>query len=143
MFALACSPSNEMLNKFNFVCRFVNRLVQKEQVRTRVYQSYKSARPKTVAAVTERFKRLGCGLWIRTRSGRHKHLWRKSNTQRHRMKTHVLCTKRQSWLLERMVGKYWKRHRHYPNDPYAPYHVRNAFSKDKIYHKTPFYPWVS
>lgn len=112
-----------------------------QQARTRVYQSYKSARPKTVEPVPARFKRLGCGQWIRTRSGRHKRLWKKSKVCRIRMKAHVLCNKRQNWLLERMVGKYWKRHRHYPNDPYAPYHVRNGLHVDRVYHKAPFYPW--
>lgn len=117
-----------------------NNPVQLQQSRTRVYQSWKSARPKTVHAVPDRFKRLGNGQWIRTRAGRHKHLWRKSPSRRVRLRTHVLCSKRQNWLLERLVGKYWKRHRHYPDDPYAPYHVRNNFHSDIIYNKKPFYP---
>ena len=112
-----------------------------QQSRTaKVWMAWGTAEPEADLDVVKRFKRLGNGLWIRPRAGRHKKLWKKSHRQRKRMKGHVVCNKRQCWLLERMVTQYWRRTRHYPDDPYAPYHVRNSFKRDLVYKKAPFYP---
>lgn len=130
-----------VLSATKFFCRLLgNTNVLVQQSRTRVYQSWKSARPKSVLAVPARFKRLSNELWVRPVAGRHRSLWKRKPETLENLKEHVICNKRQCWLLERMVGKYWKRHRHYPNDPYAPYHVRNGFPNDKVYQKSPFYP---
>lgn len=124
-------------------CRLLgNSNVRMQQSRTRVYQSYKDGKPETVEDVPERFMRLGNGLWIRTRAGRRRALWKRRPETLENLKHHVVCNKEQCWLLERMVGKFYKRHHHYPNDPYAPYHVRNGFNSDIVYKKNraPFYP---
>nr|CAD7423499.1 unnamed protein product [Timema monikensis] len=67
------------------------------------------------------------GGWIRTRSGRHKRLWKKKENLRRRLRKHVFCNATQSWLLDKMVTKYWRQPRYYVDDPYEPYHTREEF----------------
>nr|CAD7194990.1 unnamed protein product [Timema douglasi] len=67
------------------------------------------------------------GGWIRTRSGRHKRLWKKKENLRRRLRQHVFCNSTQSWLLDKMVTKYWRQPRYYVDDPYEPYHTREEF----------------
>ncbi|CAG2068291.1 unnamed protein product, partial [Timema podura] len=67
------------------------------------------------------------GGWIRTRSGRHKKLWKKKENLRRRLRQHVFCNATQSWLLDKMVTKYWRQPRYYVDDPYEPYHTREEF----------------
>ncbi|XP_017058360.1 39S ribosomal protein L35, mitochondrial [Drosophila ficusphila] len=82
---------------------------------------------KTVKAVLKRFKRLDWGAWIRTHSGRQKKLFKKSGALRRRLKQHVFTNATQSWLLDKMVTSFWRRPKHYINDPYKPYHSRNEY----------------
>ncbi|KAH8293589.1 hypothetical protein KR054_001816, partial [Drosophila jambulina] len=82
---------------------------------------------KTVKAVLKRFKRLEWGAWIRTHSGRQKKLFKKSGALRRRLKQHVFTNATQSWLLDKMVTSYWRRPKHYINDPYRPYHSRDEY----------------
>lgn len=82
---------------------------------------------KTVRAVTDRFYRLNWGIWIRTKAGRRKHLWRKSSARKKRLREHVFCNATQSTLLDKMVSKYWRRRHYYVDDPYEPYHEREEF----------------
>ncbi|KAK6185606.1 hypothetical protein SNE40_007804 [Patella caerulea] len=107
--------------------------------RTKIRFSMKKGKPKTVKAVVQRFYRLDWGAWIRTRSGRGKKLWRKSPARKYRLRQHVFCTKNQSKLLSAMVTNYWKRPRHYADDPYAPYHKRTNFNETPV-QKPPFLP---
>ncbi|KAL7730380.1 hypothetical protein ACLKA6_016614 [Drosophila palustris] len=86
---------------------------------------------KTVKAVLKRFKRLDWGAWIRTHSGRHKKLFKKSNELKRRLRQHVLTNAQQSWLLDKMVTSYWRRPKHYIDDPYAPYHKRDEYFATK------------
>ncbi|XP_034485301.1 39S ribosomal protein L35, mitochondrial [Drosophila innubila] len=86
---------------------------------------------KTVKAVLKRFKRLDWGAWIRTHSGRHKKLFKKSNELKRRLRQHVLTNANQSWLLDKMVTSYWRRPKHYIDDPYAPYHKRDEYFATK------------
>jgi Ribosomal protein L35. len=67
------------------------------------------------------------GGWIRTRAGRFRHLWRKSEYQKYRYRQHVFCNATQCTLLDKMTTKYWKRRRYYVDDPYEPYHTREEF----------------
>lgn len=67
------------------------------------------------------------GGWIRTRAGRFRHLWRKSEAQKYRYRQHIFCNATQCTLLDKMVTKYWKRRRYYVDDPYEPYHTREEF----------------
>ncbi|KAH8342055.1 hypothetical protein KR059_010264, partial [Drosophila kikkawai] len=82
---------------------------------------------KTAKAVLKRFKRLEWGAWIRTHSGRQKKLFKKSGALRRRLKQHVFTNATQSWLLDKMVTSYWRRPKHYINDPYRPYHSRDEY----------------
>ncbi|XP_041476756.1 uncharacterized protein LOC121424927 isoform X3 [Lytechinus variegatus] len=65
------------------------------------------------------------GLWVRTQAGRAKKLWKKSPRRRHRLKQHIFCNKTQSKMLDRMVSGYWKKRRHYLDDPFEQYHDRH------------------
>ncbi|KAH8311821.1 hypothetical protein KR044_008199, partial [Drosophila immigrans] len=86
---------------------------------------------KSVKAVIKRFKRLDWGAWIRTRTGRHKKMFKKSMELRRRLRQHVFTNATQSWLLDKMVTSYWRRPKHYIDDPYAPYHKRDEYFATK------------
>jgi len=94
-------------------------------VRSLTKFSIKSGKRKSVKCVVSRFKRLHWGGWIRTRCGRAKKLFKKSQTQRRRLRQHVLVNATQAWLLDSMAGPYWRKPRYYINDPYEPYHERD------------------
>lgn len=106
-------------------------------VRTVIKYSRKKGKRKTVKTVLKRFYRLNWGIWIRTYAGRHKHLWRKPEGRRYRLRQHVFCNATQSTMLDKMVTSYWKRPHYYVDDPYNPYHKREEFpftrTKPKIY----------
>lgn len=97
------------------------------QVRTVIKFSLRKGKRKSNKAVLKRFFRLHWGGWIRTKAGRHKRLWRKSGKNRLRLKQHVFCTTTQSYLLDKMVTKYWRTPKYYVDDPYTPYHSREEF----------------
>ncbi|KAJ6638909.1 39S ribosomal protein L35, mitochondrial [Pseudolycoriella hygida] len=123
-FALSTNPA---------IINISNNLLQHQQVRSVTKFGLSKGKRRTVRAVLKRFKRLDWGGWIRTRCGRHKKLWKKSPPLRNRLKQHVLVSGTQSWLLDKMVTKYWRRPKYYINDPYAPYHKReNYFATYKI-----------
>lgn len=82
---------------------------------------------KSVKPACKRFMRLDWGIWIRTKTGRHKRMWRKSPENKRRSRQHVFTNSTQSWLLDSMVTKYWRRPKHYIDDPYTPYHKRENF----------------
>lgn len=96
-------------------------------VRTVTKFSRQNGKRKSVKAVLKRFMRLDWGAWIRTKSGRHKKLWKKSSPQKRRLRQHVLTNSTQSWLLDSMVTSFWRRPKHYVDDPYRPYHSRDEF----------------
>lgn len=97
--------------------------------RTKISYSLKTGKSKTVKPVVRRFLRLDWGIWIRPRAGRAKKLWTKSQGRRYRLKQHVFCNKQQSKMLDDMVTDYWKKPRHYVDDPYGPYQRRVNFPK--------------
>lgn len=99
--------------------------------------SLKKGKRKSVKAVLQRFYRLNWGGWIRTRAGKHKHLWKKSSALRKRLKEHVLCNGTQNWLLDSMVTNYWRKPKYYVDDPYEPYHKREEYCKTRV---KPFRP---
>lgn len=86
---------------------------------------------KTVKAVLKRFKRLDWGGWIRTRTGRHKKLFKKSQPLKKRLREHVFVNSTQSWLLDSMVCKFWRRPKYYIDDPYTPYHTKDYFTTSR------------
>lgn len=81
----------------------------------------------TMKPVIKRFFRLHWGGWIRTRCGRHKKMWKKRSNRKHRLRQHVFVNAQQSWLLDKMVTKFWKRPKHYIDDIYEPYHERSFY----------------
>lgn len=93
--------------------------------------SLNKGKRKTVKAVLKRFKRLDWGGWIRTRTGRHKKLFKKSNALKKRLREHVLVNSTQAWLLDSMVCKFWRRPKHYIDDPYTPYHTKDYFTTSR------------
>eukprot|EP00057_Strongylocentrotus_purpuratus_P022533 XP_011677007.1 PREDICTED: 39S ribosomal protein L35, mitochondrial isoform X4 [Strongylocentrotus purpuratus] len=93
--------------------------------RTVVRYSISKGKKKTVHAVIDRFYRLDCGLWVRPQSGRAKKLWKKTPRRRYRLKQHVFCNKTQSKMLDRMTSGFWKKRRHYLDDPFEQYHERH------------------
>lgn len=94
------------------------------QVRTVTKYSMKSGKRKAVKAVLKRFKRLEWGIWVRTMTGRHKRIWKKSHKRRYKARQHVFCNSTQSWLLDSMVTRFWRRPKYYVDDPYRPFHKR-------------------
>lgn len=95
-----------------------------QQARNLTKFSIRNGKRKSVKCILQRFKRLHWGGWIRTRCGRNKKIFKKSQNRRRRLRQHVLVNSTQAWLLDSMVGPYWRKPRHYLNDPYAPYHER-------------------
>lgn len=101
------------------------------QARTVTKFSLNKGKRKTVGAVVRRFFRLHWGGWIRTKVGKNKKMWKKSSSNRRRLRQHVFCNATQNTLLDKMVTKYWKKPRYYVDDPYAPYHTREEFPYTK------------
>ncbi|KAM9028287.1 large ribosomal subunit protein bL35m [Ara ararauna] len=95
-----------------------------QPARTVTYNSIKHGKRKTVKAVIARFLRLHNGLWVRRQAGYKKKLWKKSASQRKRLREFVLCTRTQCKLLDKMTTSFWKRRNWYVDDPYQKYHDR-------------------
>ncbi|XP_013791087.1 39S ribosomal protein L35, mitochondrial-like [Limulus polyphemus] len=89
--------------------------------------SLRKGKRKTVKAVVKRFYRLQSGVWIRTRAGKNRKLYKKSPRRKYRIRQHVFCNKTQSIMLDKMVTKYWKKPKYYIDDIYEPYHVCHNF----------------
>ncbi|XP_012220442.1 large ribosomal subunit protein bL35m [Linepithema humile] len=106
-----------------------NRLAEPINVPIRTITKFSMTKGKrrTVKTVLQRFYRLNWGIWIRTRAGRKKHLWKKSSARKKRLREHVFCNATQSTLLDKMVSKYWRRRHYYVDDPYEPYQEREEF----------------
>ncbi|GAB0088398.1 39S ribosomal protein L35, mitochondrial [Sergentomyia squamirostris] len=93
--------------------------------------SMQSGKRKSVKAALKRFYRLDWGIWIRTRSGRHKRMWRKTSNRKRRLRQHVFVNSTQSYLLDKMVTKFWRTPKHYVEDDYRPYHSREECYQTK------------
>jgi large subunit ribosomal protein L35 len=113
--------------------------VSMQTIRTRILYSRRGGNPKTVKPVIRRFFRLYNGLWIRTRAGRNKKKWTKTPARIHRLKQHVVCTRSQCQLLDKMVNRYFRLPKYYADDPYAPYH-RKSNLPDYRYQPPKFLP---
>ncbi|KAF6209263.1 hypothetical protein GE061_015008, partial [Apolygus lucorum] len=113
-----------------------------EQHSTRSLTKYslQKGKRKSVRAVIRRFFRLDWGIWIRPKCGRHKKIYTKSWRRRRRLRQHVFTNSTQSWLLDTMVTKYWRRPKYYPDDPYNPYHKREEYPTTR---RTPQIPVVA
>ncbi|XP_055946474.1 39S ribosomal protein L35, mitochondrial-like isoform X2 [Argiope bruennichi] len=93
--------------------------------------SLKTGKKKSVNAVLARFFRLHNGLWIRRRAGCHKRLHKRNHRDKYNLTQHVVCTKTQCLMLDRMITNYWKKPKYFLDDPFEPYHKRNNF--DYVY----------
>lgn len=139
---LSMKTSQQPKRNFSMVLQNPNLLkialnLNKNQLRTVTKFSLTSGKRKTVKPALKRFFRLHWGGWIRTHSGRHKKLWKKSSSLKRRLRQHIFVNSTQAWMLDKMVTKYWRRPKYYVDDPYEPYHTRNehfaAKSKPKPY----------
>lgn len=132
-FGALCKISAQPLYAFNAIKSFsapqiTQLIVPIECVPSRTVTKYTSSgKRQTVHAAVRRFFRLHWGGWIRTRCGRHKKMWKKSNNRKHRLQQHVLVNGQQSNLLDKMVTKFWKRPKYYIDDIYEPYHERTFY----------------
>ncbi|XP_067619383.1 large ribosomal subunit protein bL35m [Eurosta solidaginis] len=104
---------------------------QQQPVRSLTKFSLNKGKRKSVKAVLKRFKRLDWGIWIRTHSGRHKKIFKKSPALRRRLRQHIFTNSTQSYLLDKMVTSFWRRPKYYIDDPYAPFHKRDEFFATK------------
>lgn len=105
----------------------INQIANNIQCRNVTKFSLKSGKRKSVKAVRERFYRLNWGIWIRTKVGKNKKLWKKSSGRKRRLRQHVFCNATQSKMLDKMVGHYWRQPKYFVDDPYEPYHTRDEF----------------
>ncbi|CRK87035.1 CLUMA_CG000845, isoform A [Clunio marinus] len=122
---IASTPTTSIMSLPGFQnCAFNPSVIQ---VRTVIKFSARKGKRKSVKAVLKRFKRLEWGIWIRTRTARHKRMWKKSQSQRYKSRQHVFVNSTQSTLLDKMVTKFWRRPKYYVDDPYRPYQSRESF----------------
>ncbi|CAH2009079.1 unnamed protein product [Acanthoscelides obtectus] len=101
--------------------------ISNEITRTLTKYSFRKGKRKSQKKALKRFYRLNWGIWIRTKAGRHRKLWKKSSARKRRLRQHVFCNATQSYMLDKMVGEYWRRPKYYVDDPYEPYHTREEF----------------
>jgi len=107
--------------------------------RTRIIYRLRDGEPETDQTAIDRFFRLENGLWIRTRAGRHKKLWKKSAKRINRLRQHVFCNATQCRMLDKMVNIEYKTPKYYVDDPYTPYH-RKSNLPDYRYRPPKFLP---
>lgn len=119
------SPIISILNNPGFLKLTANPAVS--QVRTVTKFSMGSGKRKSVKTILRRFYRLDWGIWIRTKTGRHKKLWKKSKRLQRRLRQHVFCNSTQSNMLDKMVTARWRKRKYFVDDPYSHYHERETF----------------
>jgi len=107
--------------------------------RTRIIYRLSDGEPESVQEAIDRFYRLENGLWIRTRAGRHKKLWKKTARRIKRLRQHVICNDTQCRMLDKMVNIEYKTPKYYVDDPYKPYH-RKSNLPDYRYRPPKFLP---
>ncbi|KJH44720.1 hypothetical protein DICVIV_09244 [Dictyocaulus viviparus] len=94
--------------------------------------SPKDGRKRPSQDVLDRFKRLNNGIWIRAHPGKNKLRYMK---EKHWQETSLYletCTKEECEMLDKMMTPFWLRSHHYPNDPYAPYHLRHGINSPRV-----------
>uniref|UniRef100_A0A1B6MMU8 Large ribosomal subunit protein bL35m n=1 Tax=Graphocephala atropunctata TaxID=36148 RepID=A0A1B6MMU8_9HEMI len=109
-----------------------------ESIRTNIKFSKNKGKRKTVKVVLKKFYRLHWGCWIHAKCGRQKRLYKKSAARRRRLQYHVFSNATQSWLLDKMVTRYWRKPKFYVDDPYESYHTRNEFRLTRFKPHQPF-----
>ncbi|KAK6747155.1 hypothetical protein RB195_000399 [Necator americanus] len=94
--------------------------------------SPKDGRKRPSQDVLDRFKRLGNGMWIRAHRGKNKLRYMKDDKFLETSLYYETCTKEECEMLDKMMTPYWLRRHHYPNDPYAAYHVRHGIDAPRV-----------
>ena len=117
-------------------CRTLKKIIY-----TRIMYRLCDGEPETYQEAIDRFFRLHNGLWIRTRAGRHKKLWRKKHRRIKRLREHVVCNDTQCRMLDKMVNIEYKKPTYFVEDPYTPYH-RKSNLPDYRYRPPKFLPWL-
>lgn len=103
------------------VCNPVNA----NQFRTFIKYSRWDGKRQPMKDVPLRFFRLRWGGWIRTKCAAHNRGPSKAGkNNKHRSRQHVMLNAHQSFQMDKMVTAFWRRPKHYINDPYEPYHTR-------------------
>ncbi|XP_017690701.1 PREDICTED: 39S ribosomal protein L35, mitochondrial isoform X2 [Lepidothrix coronata] len=98
--------------------------ILQQPARTLTYYGLRKGKRKSVKAVVKRFLRLHNGLWVRRKAGYKKKLWKKSASQKKRLREFVLCNRTQCKLLDKMTTSFWKRRNWYVDYPYQKYQDR-------------------
>lgn len=106
--------------------QLISPMILQQQSRTVVKFSWKGKR-RTVRVVPAKFYRLDWGMWIRRIAGAHKRRWKKNNKRLMRLERHVMVNATRSYMLDKMVTKYWRSPKYWVDDPYEPYHKREDF----------------
>nr|CDJ94491.1 Ribosomal protein L35 domain containing protein [Haemonchus contortus] len=94
--------------------------------------SPKDGRKRPCQDVLDRFKRLGNGMWIRAHPGKNKLRYAKDEKFHETSLYLETCTEEECQMLDKMMTPFWLRRHHYPNDPYAPYHVRHGINSPRV-----------
>lgn len=133
---ISLNTSLPLLSKPAFVPQIARSFPLQDQSRSVTKFSLRSGKRKSVKAVIKRFYRLNWGIWIRTKTARHKKMWKKTAKRRARLRQHVFVNGQQSWFLDKCVTKFWRRPKYYVDDIYEPYHERPEFfvtKKPKVF----------
>lgn len=90
-----------------------------------VYVGYYDDKRHTDPRAQERFYRLNWGGWIRARGGRYRSQWRKQGPIQWWARQHVLCSERQTKILEQMFEQKYRKKTYFVDDPYEIYEDRD------------------
>lgn len=130
-FQLPVTTTTPAVDNVHVLFSNVHKSTQLEIRRSVTKFSLNKGKRKTVKAVIRRFKRLHWGIWIRTRAGRNKRLYKKSKALKRRLRQHVFVNSTQSWMLDKMVTSFWRRPKYWVDDPYEAYNRREEFFATK------------
>lgn len=107
-----------------------------------VYVGFYDDKRHTDPRAFDRFYRLNWGGWIRARGGRGSASWRKDGSRRWWDKQHILCSKWQSEVLEKMFEQKYRKKKFFVDDPYEIYEERNDIEFLPIGHRPYSYSYV-
>ncbi|CAH8454883.1 unnamed protein product [Schistosoma curassoni] len=129
-------------NLFNFnqwrILQIPSRNRRSEEVK-KFYSETGDYNPPNQDAI-DRFKRLRWGAYIHARTGRAKHLYRRSESELDRRSEHILTNRATTFLINNLLNRQWRTPKYYPNDIYEPYHQRTGVPWDYRLRKPKFFP---
>ena len=77
-------------------------------------------------------------MWIKAHPGRNKLRYTKNEVFEETADYFETCTKEECMMLDKMMTPFWLRRKHYPNDPYEPYHARYGIDSPRVDYKGRF-----